>query len=616
MPVFSTLLIPILVLWISSLVLYVVDRFLDPQDRGTVEVGVLVVATALLLATHSHINHPLLLGNLGNKDIPSFLVVGKTSWLLALLLSMCMLVASLLSWGQSAAGRVGRLATLGSAWLFFFAGDWATLALAWVLVDTSLLFTLGQRQKRVEPLVWSGVLSLAGAAILGVALLLWQQADGSVWVDPSATLPIETIAASNVPPKVAGLLVLAAVLRLVPFPLPMWQTTDSRDDSEPVPATQIMAFVVPMLLTVTLWTRLAQWNVLSHSASWLSVLGIWAGIGLLINAFRSWNAHDPGSVISFVRIYGGLYLLLGASLGLPAGWQLLVGINLVLSLSVISISWQQCQYLDLRYPHSYWRAVPAGLGVLSLAGIPLLIGFPARIAIYWTIFQTHKWFLMLGLMVAEAMVVGTLMRTVLDVETMPPDISPALDQETAEEKEPLSASKKDSILTFLSTTWARWNNKLVPFFQDIVPSSLLHMLDKINWPREIAYFAASSLAIGILILGVGPGLLETGDTSQGLAYWFSMPRLPVWAALLLPIVAGIVLYRQRDVTLSLVQDWWPLVERLIAADWAVRVVEKELEQIRALIWGATQVVEGAGYMAWVLVVCLVLLLLVISRQAP
>ena len=211
MPVFSTLLRPILVLWVSALVLYAIDRFLTPRDRGIIEIIVLVVATGLLLATYSHINHPLPLES--STGMPSFLVAGKTSWFLALLLSSCMLAASLLSLGQSIAGRAGRLFTLGAALLFLFAGDWGTLAFAWVLVDIGLVFTLGQRQKRVESLVWSGVLSLAGAAILGAALLLWQQTDGSVWVDKSAALPVEAIAASNIPPNVAGLLVLAAILK-------------------------------------------------------------------------------------------------------------------------------------------------------------------------------------------------------------------------------------------------------------------------------------------------------------------------------------------------------------------------------------------------------------------
>ena len=218
---------------------------------------------------------------------------------------------------------------------------------------------------------------------------------------------------------------------------------------------------------------------------------------------------------------------------------------------------------------------------------------------------------MLELMIAEALVIGALLRTVLDVESTPQDVLPGPDQ-VQQQASPLP-DVEDSILPVLSTTLARWNDKLVQFFQNTIPDSHQSILEQINWTREIAYFAATILAIGILILGMGPGLLEMTDASRGLGYWFGIPRLPIWAALLLPIVGGIVLYRQQDVTLSLVQDWWPLIDRLLGVDWVFRAVEKGLGQVRALIWGATQVVEGAGYMAWVLVVCLVLLLLVISR---
>jgi hypothetical protein len=524
-----------------------------------------------------------------------------------------MLAASLLSLGTTGTDRAGRLVTLGAALLFLFAGDWGTLALAWVLVDIGLLYTLGQRTEQAESLAWSGVLSLAGAAMLGVALLLWQQVDGSLWVDQGGSSPIQAVAASDVPPTVAGLLILATTCRFLPFPLPAWRATGAKDMPEPIPVTQTMVFVVPLLLAVTLWTRLAQWNVLAQSGHWLSVLSICAWVGLLISAFKAWSAHEPDDVISLVRTCGGLNVLMGASLGLQAEWQLLVGTNLILSLSSLSLSWQQCQYLEMRNPRSYWRAAPASLGVLSLAGTPLLIGFPARVAIYWSIFQAHKWLLLLGLMSAEALVIGALLRTILDVEGVPESPLPRSGQEPLQDIALPISGTKPQILTRLSTFLAQWAQGLSRFLRNSIPDVLWSELAKISLHREIAYVAGSSLAIGLLILGIMPGVLWPDGTLRDLGYWFGMPRLPVWAALLLPVVGGVVLYRQQDVTLVLVQDWGRLLGRLTAVDWVYRAAENGLSRVRALIWGATQVIEGAGYMAWVLVVCLVLLLLVISR---
>ena len=59
--------------------------------------------------------------------------------------------------------------------------------------------------------------------------------------------------------------------------------------------------------------------------------------------------------------------------------------------------------------------------------------------------------------------------------------------------------------------------------------------------------------------------------------------------------------------------WWPLVQRLSALGWLVRGVEQVLRYAGGLIWGSTLVVEGTGYMAWVVLACLVVLLFIISR---
>ena len=50
--IFSTGLGPILVLWIGALVLYILDRFREPQDRGVAEVVVLCLALGFALSGH------------------------------------------------------------------------------------------------------------------------------------------------------------------------------------------------------------------------------------------------------------------------------------------------------------------------------------------------------------------------------------------------------------------------------------------------------------------------------------------------------------------------------------------------------------------------------------
>jgi hypothetical protein len=87
----------------------------------------------------------------------------------------------------------------------------------------------------------------------------------------------------------------------------------------------------------------------------------------------------------------------------------------------------------------------------------------------------------------------------------------------------------------------------------------------------------------------------------------------------LPIVGAIALYRSQtaenptQVFPAAIMGWGPLARRLLSLDWAYKLVESILQRVGSAIWVATQVVQGAGYMAWVLLACLVVLLFVLMR---
>jgi hypothetical protein len=74
-----------------------------------------------------------------------------------------------------------------------------------------------------------------------------------------------------------------------------------------------------------------------------------------------------------------------------------------------------------------------------------------------------------------------------------------------------------------------------------------------------------------------------------------------------------VLYRSQDVILGLMEAWWPVIRRVLRPDWLYRAMDKVLGHVGSLIWASTQVIEGAGYMAWIVLTCLVILLFVIAR---
>jgi hypothetical protein len=253
------------------------------------------------------------------------------------------------------------------------------MALAWVLTDLFLLFALeehlGVVERRDRPVEmrdgadgirgWTAFLSLGGAVALGLALVVWQGSPGGVegrvsvaHDGPLAVLPVAILPVAILP--VAVLAVLAAVLRLLPYPLPGWQSSGSSQASSPL--TRLMPYLVTALSGAYLWSRLLPRDVAGQggaevNSTLLVVLALWAGLAMLASALKAWIAPDPGRLIASTSIYGIALVLLGAGLGLPASWQRLVGASASLSVCALYVSWTQCQYLDIADFGSYWRAV-------------------------------------------------------------------------------------------------------------------------------------------------------------------------------------------------------------------------------------------------------------------
>jgi hypothetical protein len=351
---------------------------------------------------------------------------------------------------------------------------------------------------------------------------------------------------------------LAGLLRLLPWPLP--SRNDRTDASDGVrqetPLALVVTYMTPILCSVYLWARLGLDAGTTETEGWLTALSLWAGMALLVSALQAWSAREPEQLIDRVAPYGAALSLLAAGLGLPPQWQLLVGASAVLSACAVYVGWTQCQYLDLGDPSSFWRVAPTGLAMLSLAGLPFTIGFPARAAIYDRIFTDGRWIVLLLTMIGEVGMLGALLRVLLEVEC--PPLEPASD--------------------------GGFNLE--------------------TWRRNLGYGAGATLAVAIVILGMVPGLIG----APGLASWFRLPRMHVWAALLLPAVGAIALYRSEEHLTAWLDEWWPLLRRLLNLRWIWRGLEQVARALATVVWTASYVVEGAGYTAWVLLFCLIALL--------
>jgi hypothetical protein len=585
--IFQSLLAPTVILWIGALVFYVLDRLLRPQDAGVAEAAVLLLALGVLLWVGPEAA-PVIYGQ-GLADagwpgpVPS-LVVEQSTWVLAALLLATSSAASLSALAEGnapggrrnpggqpgqdrrIAGRAGRVGTLGAAMLFLFAGDWATLALAWVGVDLCLLYAQEETDYQLgrpagKERGWTAVLSLSGAIVLGVTLTMWA---------PSS---------EELSPWGIALVAAAIVLRLLPFPLASWSSRQ-RPPAGAMPASaargiqlsllaRLLPYLVPAFLGAFLCARLAAGTPASLGGPWGTVGTLWAAGALLVSALQAWLAREPGGTIASTATYGTALILLSAALGLPSAWQLVLGTAAVLNVGALSVSWTQCPYLEIDDPRSYWRIAPTALALLSLAGLPFTIGFPARAALYHSLltgdlFAGGRWLVLILLLAAEAGLLGALLRVLLDVEcVLPADDAPGV--------------------------------------------SLPGPFDR-AWRREIAYGAGAAQALLLLVLGVAPALLG----AEGLGAWLRLPQLASWAALLLPVAGAIVAYRSQEQVAGWIEDWRPLLERALDTRWAYAALERALHHLRSFLWSASRVVHGAGYMGWVVLFGLVVLLIVLA----
>jgi formate hydrogenlyase subunit 3/multisubunit Na+/H+ antiporter MnhD subunit len=609
--IFSTLLGSILALWIGALVLHLVGRFYPVERHETVGSGVaealaLILAIGFLLGTQAT-GEPLYLGQsepaLPAETLP-VLSAGRASTVVALILlgtALMSTLASLFAPGPLALGeRAARLAALGAALLFLFAGSWATLALAWVLVDVALLYLMemhpgrqdaGAPDRRGAPRGWTGLLSLGGAVLLSAVLLPWQQAGKSMWVDPGTAAGWMSAAdwspSVDLRPYAAALSVLAALLRMMPFPLSSWWNQPVPQQGSARSGTHILSFALPTALGAYLWMRMNQWGILAQDSPWLTIVLLWGALALLAAAVKAWAAADPPSLVACAIPYGQALVLLSLGLNLSPGWLLAIVLHVVLSVSTLLLSWAQCQYLRVANLRSYLRIVPFGLALLSLAGLPLTIGFPARVSLYYALFGGQHWLCLLLLMGAEAAFLGVMARLLFEIEP----------EDAGDDKGPEAAPAPSS-----ERPWpAVWVER---------------------GRRELGYGAAAVWAAAIVVLGIAPGRLlsplgpqrlAARISTPGLGFWFSLPRVAIWAALLLPLASAVLLYRSRDQILDRVGAWWPLLERLWPLNSLYRALDRLLAVIGSLIWGGTQVIEGAGYMAWVVLACLVIFLLVLRQ---
>lgn len=347
------------------------------------------------------------------------------------------------------------------------------------------------------------------------------------------------------------LLALASLIRAGAYPFHIWLLGDNRPTISV--AERLLEQMVPTLCGLWLlgWTYgLGREYILLR----LDVLALFL-VALLGAAIAAWTAKTQTDHNSFVLITSaGLAALTGA-LTYDEGPSAMIWPTTAFALG--GALWLVGEQV--------WRgwgwAIPVSVGALTLAGVPFTPGFQAQpsLARLWSPGSIVQ-ILFLVYVIAQSFQIAALLRSWEDVER--------------EE----SSLDNGSMLRLLATSIALG-----------LPLGVAGIL-----PRTIAAIASMPNAIAPT-LGDPPSVVAQAPA--------------IWITLGTPLLLGYGLVWLRPKIWPRIGQGAEQVHQLIRLDWLFRFGWWFLRQITDLWSNATRVVEGAGYMGWLLVFALLAYLL-------
>lgn len=469
------------------------------------------------------------------------------NWLALLLLLLVGGGAVLLTWQlpgkRSGAYHGMSFALLGGAALTVVSDNLLALSGAWIATDILLVARArGSRARGGAAPVW---LEVGGSLLVLVAI-------GITSIGIAST----TLATARLPSETMALLLAAAALRMAAYPLHLW--------------------LAPSVAARDRGTQLLINGLAIVTGGWLlgRVFVLGAGVGLadpiwppvlvlltLIAGLAAWagKEHDRLAMLSSGRaawLWLVLVLAPTASARDALGWAMA---GLILALLLIAIG----QEINEQWR---WR-VPLGLGVATLAGLPLTAGMAAR-----ALMQTPPLLLALLIVVAEALAVAA---ALAGWRTARPGATPAASV----------GVKQPARRRIEAVNWPVLR-LLVALGLAVVPSLL--------WSLQPARLAAqasfgSVLSFGELLRQYGFGQLLAVLAALGLGAGFFQ------------------LAQQSDARLK---RWLERIAAAASLAWLLDGARWLLQWID-LAWRNTLlVVEGEGYLGWVALALLLAVLIV------
>ncbi|MFZ5915416.1 MAG: hypothetical protein ACOYZ7_00600 [Chloroflexota bacterium] len=562
MPLWSTLFLPPTILVAGAIVLWLARRYLPDRPPLTLWLHDALPLAFLLAAALAWITHPpdaspfRLLVLPPGLGIDVALSARLDAWgrLFGLLLLWSALLAA---WPTPREGRSGQDAARpfpqpASAWLILaaallvlFAADWPTLATTLLLVDLVYL--------TVAPTP-NGRAFIANA--LGCLGLL-----AATFILATDTLNLSLTADQSLPATAKLLVIAASLIRLAPYPLHFWLTDAAETAAPPEWPLQLISPGLGLYLLTRLSPRLIGPIPLPAA---IQIIGMAGALLVSLLAWHSAQRH-PRRAISLIELYQLNLALSSWVFTRQPSTGFWMACNLALGATA---STTHCIWLSAAGDGRLaWRdRLPGGVGVASLAGLPLTVGFLVRLPLYRALLDGGQAGWLALTLLAESLTIAALLRL-------------------------WNGQGRSDQPQITARPWSVWG-------------------------------AASLQTAPLLLLGLFPSLAtRLADVSPGHAALQSLSTIGsltsggigLWAALLLPLAMGYGLYRSQ---MPWPVEWADRAARLATLfqlDWLHRAVGRFLDQTRQAVWSMGALLHGEGYLAWVAFSIVLLFVLILNR---
>ena len=448
---------------------------------------------------------------------------------------------------QHGASLAVNLAILSAALLFVSSGNVLTAVFTWVLLDLMILVRGITRPSLAEQQDQPPrwYSNTRGLSLFGAVLLLMSL------LPAGPTGPDQALQGGTLPYETLLLILAAALLRVGIYPLHFWLLPDKGDTIDI--SERLLDHVAPVLSGLWLvgWTISLGGHPILQTTEVLAVLVI----SMLTAAFAAFVTRDSVTHITFVFVAA-------------AGQCLLAGALFYSSSNPAAMLWPATTFtlggalwLVGRRIWQVWRwQIPVSVGALALAGTPFTPGFlmqPGFAGLLGGGIQA--WFYFGVYVVAQGLLIAALLRS-------------------------WSPSEQSAVNLPYATVLR-----------------LLISAVALAFPLALAGFLPQVLSAIANIPGAIPPQLGTPPSI--------VAELPVWIPLLISLAIGLGLVWMTPRAPARVMNALGQVGSILRLDWFFQSTGWGVGQLSSR-WGAGfSVIEGAGYMGWMLAIVLMAWLL-------